>query len=66
MRPMEHPTTDTQPTLGPRRTQAEGADKDERDIPHFESLTLPDLMSLPLFYEWLRKPFRRKDTVASR
>jgi hypothetical protein len=27
---------------------------------------LPELVSVPLFYEWLRKPFRRKDTPASR
>jgi hypothetical protein len=29
---------------------------------NFESLILPELVSVSLFYEWLRKPFRRKAT----
>ena len=68
MSAMEHPTTPDQPAAtDPRQTQAAGTDTGEqtRDRPHFESLTLPDLMSVPLFVAWLRKPFRRKDTPAA-
>jgi hypothetical protein len=29
-------------------------------VKHFESLTVPDLISVPLFIAWLRKPFQRR------
>lgn len=66
MRPMERTTANRPAPTDPRRTQTDDADTDERDIPHFESLTVPDLMSVPLFTAWLRKLFRRKDTAVSR
>lgn len=28
-------------------------------VKHFDSLTAPDLFSVPLFVAWLRKPFQR-------
>ena len=51
-------TASQPPVADPLRTQAD-ADTDKRDIPHFESLRVPDLMSVPLFTAWLRKLFRR-------
>jgi hypothetical protein len=33
---------------------------------NFQSLILPELVSVPLFTAWLRKPFRRKHTTAAR
>jgi hypothetical protein len=67
---MERSTTGQPPTadrseIGQRHTLA-GADTDERDIPHFESLILPALVSVPPMPAWLRKFFRRTDTPAAR
>jgi hypothetical protein len=66
MRPMEHTSTDRQPSADPRRAQADGADTDERD-PQIRSLILPDLVSADaLIPAWLRRLFRRTDTPAAR
>jgi hypothetical protein len=63
---MERTTANRPTPTDSHHTQTDDADPDERDIPHFESLTVPDLMSVPLFTAWLRRLFRRKDTAASR
>jgi hypothetical protein len=62
---MEHSTISTPPATGARGPQAD-ADTDEPYIPHFRSLTMPGLAKGPIIPEWLLKPFRRKDTPASR
>lgn len=66
MKSMEHSTAARQPVADRRRTQADSANTDGRDILHFESLRVPGLMSVPLFIAWLRKPFRRKDRSSTR
>jgi len=64
MKHMEHTLTGRSPAPDPRPTRATGDDTDKqtRDRPHFESLRVPGLISVPLFTAWLRKPFRRTDT----
>ena len=62
MSPMKHTTSDRPTATDPRRALAHGVDRDKRNATHFESLRVPDLMSVPLFTAWLRKPFRRKAT----
>ena len=66
---MEHSTTSQPPTanqseIAQRRTQAAAA-TDERDRPHFRSLTMPGLAKGPIFPAWLHRLFRRKDTPAT-
>jgi len=70
MRSMEQsnisrPSTADRSTVGQHPTHATDADTNERD-PHIRSLTVPDLLSVPLFIAWLRKPFRRMFTRAVR
>jgi hypothetical protein len=65
MKPMARPTTDRRFETETHSTNAD-ADVDERDIPHFRSLILPDLVSADaLIPEWLRRLFRRTDTHAA-
>jgi hypothetical protein len=66
MRPMEHTTTSQPPAADPRLPQAAGDDTNEQDRPQIRSLTMPGLAKGPLLPEWLRRPFRRTDTPASR
>jgi len=67
MRRMEHSTASQPHASEPRRADTEtGRIEKAHGDRHFRSLILPDLVSLPLFYEWLRKPFRRKTTPAAR
>jgi hypothetical protein len=58
MSAMEQPNASQSAATDPRPTQTD-AETDERKAPHFESLTVPDLISVPLFIAWLRKPFQR-------
>jgi hypothetical protein len=62
MNPMKRTMSDRSMVPDPRRTLADGVDRDKRNTTHFESLRVPSLMSVPLFTAWLRKPFRRKAT----
>jgi hypothetical protein len=55
---MEQPNASQPAPTAPRPTQTD-TDTDERNALHFESLTVPDLISVPLFIAWLRKPFQR-------
>jgi hypothetical protein len=64
MSAMEHSTVSQPPAADPLRTQTDG-DTDERDLPHFRSLTMPGLAKGPILPVWLTKRFRRKDTPAS-
>lgn len=68
MRRMERSTVSQPLASEPQRAEATETGKIEKahGDRHFRSLILPDLVSLPLFYEWLRKPFRRKTTPAAR
>jgi hypothetical protein len=62
MSPMKPSASDRLSAKDHRHIQGDSADTDKRNAPHFESLRVPDLMSVPLFTAWLRKPFRRKAT----
>jgi hypothetical protein len=62
---MEHSTASQPPAADPRGTQAD-ADTNERDLPHFRSLTMPGLAKGPIIPAWLHKFFRRTDTPAAR
>jgi hypothetical protein len=70
MSAMEHTTASQPPASEPQSTYASETGTTKRVKAHgdrnFRSLILPELVSVPLFYEWLRKPFRRKDTSVSR
>jgi hypothetical protein len=50
---MEQPNA-SQPA--PKDPRPMGADL----VKHFDSLTVPNLFSVPLFIAWLRKPFQRR------
>ena len=67
MRHMEHATiSQSSAPLRPHTDATEtGRTTKGHGDRHFQSLILPELVSLPLFYEWLRKPFRRKTTPAA-
>ncbi len=65
MSAMEHSTANQPPAADPLRTQAD-ADRDEPYVPHFKSVIIPGLMSVPPVPAWLRKLFRRTDTPAAR
>ncbi len=58
MSAMEQPNASRPAPTDPRPAQTD-ADTDERNALHFESLTVPDLISVPLFIAWLCKPFQR-------
>ncbi|MGH2904808.1 MAG: hypothetical protein ACRDK7_14690 [Solirubrobacteraceae bacterium] len=58
---MEHPPA-SQPYSADQGLAQDKTDTDDRDIPHFESLILPGLVSIPPMPAWLRKLFRRKAT----
>jgi hypothetical protein len=66
MTPVKHSTVTRPSAVNPHPRQTDGTDTDGRGVLHFESLRVPDLMSVPLFVAWLRKPFRRKDTSTIR
>jgi hypothetical protein len=63
---MEPSTARHRPVSVSAQKQATNVDMNERELPHFESLTLPGLFKGPILPEWMRKPFRRKNTPAPR
>jgi hypothetical protein len=63
---MEPSTAKRLPVSDSPHKQATDVDMNERELPHFESLTLPGLFKGPILPEWMRKPFRRKNAPASR
>lgn len=68
MSAMEHSTTDRPPGTTPGDRSAAATDTAERTpgARHFQSLILPGLAKGPILPAWLRRPFRRTDTPASR
>lgn len=61
---MANTASSHRPGAEPRRPRADET-IDEREIPHFESLTLPDLVSAEaLFPAWLRRLFQKKPHAA--
>jgi hypothetical protein len=67
MSAMEHSTTDRPPGTTPGDRSAAATDTAERTgARHFQSLILPGLAKGPILPAWLRRPFRRPDTHASR
>ncbi len=59
MSAMDEPNASQPASTVPRPRQTD-ADTGERNALHFEPLTVPDLISVPLFLAWLRKPFQRR------
>jgi hypothetical protein len=60
MRFMEHTAADRLSDAALRDTGAAGAAERTPGTRHFQSLILPDLVSVPKLPMWLRKPFRRR------
>ncbi len=68
MKRMEPSTASQPPASEPTRTDATrtGTTKKAHGNRNFQSLILPELVSVPPMPAWLRKLFRRKDTPAAR
>ena len=62
MSSMEQPDASQPASTAPRLIRI-NPDTGERETLHIEPLTVPDLISVPLFIAWLRKPFQRRATT---
>ncbi len=63
MSAMEHSTISQPSAADPPRTEASAA-TNERELPHFRSLTMPGLAKGPILPAWLRKIFQPTSTHA--
>ncbi len=59
MSAMKQPDASRPAPIATRLTRI-NPDTGERETLNIGSLTVPDLISVPLFIAWLRKPFQRR------